>query len=132
MPLATTAEVAKGWRPLSTDQAADAETLIAAAEAWIRDPGRRPDILDSDPTGKRVVIEVVRAALAPPAEFAGHLEYSKTVGPWAKSGKIATPAGMLAFTESHAELLGISHRMPVCEIGDPCGYRTPPPDAVLP
>ncbi|MFD3748333.1 hypothetical protein [Nocardia sp. NPDC058633] len=108
MALITADDVVKGWLDLDTDQRADAELLIAAAEQWIRDPSRRPDISDDDPIGKRVVLEVVRAALGPPAEFAGHLAYVDRMGPWSTEGTLATPAGTLVFTAAHADLLGIS------------------------
>ncbi|MFE3196260.1 hypothetical protein ACFXHA_45195 [Nocardia sp. NPDC059240] len=133
MALATVDEIARGWRPLDTDERADAALLIAAAEAWIRDPDRRPDIAEGDPIAKRVVIEVVRAALAPPADFVGHTSYSDGMGPWAQSGTVPTPAGMLMFTAQHEGLLGISSQpMPRGEFGDPRGYRYPPSGAVLP
>ncbi|WP_280410693.1 hypothetical protein [Nocardia asiatica] len=108
MPLVTVDDVARGWLDLDTDQRADAELLIAAAEQWIRHPDRRPDVPEDDPIAKRVVLEVVRTALAPPAEFTGHTSYSDTMGPWAQSGTLATPAGTLVFTEAHAQLLGIT------------------------
>ena len=131
-PLAPT-DIARGWRTLTAEQQDDAATLIAAALAWMRDPGRRPDITDEDPIARRVVIEVVRTALAAPAEFAGHTSYSKTVGPWSKSGTVATPAGTLAFSEAHASMLGISLTgRAVGEFGDPLGYRYPPPEPVMP
>lgn len=106
MALATVDDVALGWLDLDAGQRGDAEQLIDAAEQWIRD--RRPDIADDDPVGKRVVIEVVRVALAPPPEFAGHLSYADRMGPWSAEGTLATPAGTLVFTAAHAELLGIS------------------------
>ncbi len=108
MALATVDEVARGWRPLDVDERADAGLLLAAAEAWIRDPSRRPDIADGDPIAKRVVLEVVRAALAPPADFVGHISYSDGMGPFAQSGTVPTPAGMLVFTNAHADMLGIA------------------------
>jgi len=108
MPLATADDITRGWLDLDDEQSEDAELLIAAAEQWIRDPARRPDIADDDPLGKRVVIEVVRAAIAPPAEFTGHTSYTDTMGPWTTAGTLATPAGTLVFTTGHAQLLGIA------------------------
>lgn len=132
MALATHADVALGWRTLTTAQQERATFLIAVAEAWIRDPSRRPDIVDGDPIAKHVVVEVVRTAMGPSAEFTGHTSYSKTVGPWAKSGSLAGPIGSLAFTDAQKELLGIaSEPVAVGEFGDPCGYRYPPPGSVL-
>ncbi|WP_280224938.1 hypothetical protein [Nocardia farcinica] len=106
MPLATATDVQRGWLELDADQRLDAEQLIAAAEQWIR--ARRPDMPDDDPLGKRVVIEVVRAALAPPAEFTGHTRYVDAMGPFRQEGELETPAGTLVFTAAHAQLLGIS------------------------
>lgn len=108
MPLATVVEVVRGWRDLDDDERADAEQLIEAAEAWIRDPARRPDIPEDDPIGKRVVIEVVRSAMSVSGEFYGHTSYTDTMGPWTQGGTLETPAGTLRFSESHAQLLGIS------------------------
>ncbi|MFI6368921.1 hypothetical protein ACIBG0_40120 [Nocardia sp. NPDC050630] len=133
MPLATADDVALGWRTLSTGERARAELLIAVAEAWIRDPSRRPDIANGDPTGKNVVVEVVRAAMAPPAEFTGHTAYSDTMGPWARSGTLATTAGTLQFLAVHEQMLGISSApTPTGDFGDPVGYRYPPPGLVMP
>ncbi len=108
MPLATADDIVRGWLDLDADQRADAELLIAAAVQWIRDPSRRPDIADNDPLGKRVVVEVVRAAMGPPAEFAGHTSYTDTMGPFTQAGTLATAAGTLVFTAAHAQLLGIT------------------------
>jgi hypothetical protein len=131
MALATAADVALGWRTLSTDEQARATFLISVAEAWIRDPARRPDIADADPIGKHVVVEVVRAAMAAPSEFTGHTAYSDTMGPWARSGTLATPAGVLQFLKVHEEMLGISDGpTPTGGFGDPVGYRYPPPGSV--
>ncbi|QIS00987.1 hypothetical protein F5X71_00370 [Nocardia brasiliensis] len=131
MPLATPADVALGWRTLTADEETRAELLIAVAEAWIRDPSRRPDIAEGDPTGKHVVVEVVRAAMAAPAEWTGHTSYSETMGPWARSGTLSTPAGVLQFLKVHGEMLGISDGpTAVGSFGDPCGYRYPPAGSV--
>lgn len=108
MPLATVEEITRGWLDLDDDQRLDAELLIAAAEQWIRHPARRPDLPNDDPGGKRVVIEAVRAALAPPPEFAGHTRYVDAMGPFRQEGELETPAGTLVFTAAHAQLLGIS------------------------
>lgn len=108
MPLATVDEIARGWRSLDDDEKANAEDLIAAAEAWIRDPGRRPDIADGDPLAKRVVVEVVRTAIGPEGDWHNHTSYTDTMGPLAQGGSLATPAGLLLFTATHAAMLGIS------------------------
>lgn len=133
MPLATHADVALGWRTLSADEQQRATKLIAVAEAWIKDPSRRPDITDGDVIAQNVVVEVVRTAMAVSADFAGHTAYSDTMGPWARSGTLATPAGTLHFTQAHEQMLGISSSpMPSGCFGDPVGYRYPPPGAVMP
>ncbi|MGW6699636.1 hypothetical protein [Nocardia sp. NPDC055049] len=131
MALATADDVALGWRTLTTEQQARATFLISVAEAWIRDPSRRPDIAEDDPTAKHVIVEVVRAAMGPDAKFTGHTGYSETMGPWARSGTLATPAGVLQFLKVHEEMLGISDEpTAVGEFGDPCGYRYPPAGSV--
>jgi hypothetical protein len=129
----TPAEIARGWRALTSDQQLDAQLLIDAVYAWIKDPSRRPDLSDDDPIGMRVVIEVVRAALGTRPEFANHTQYAKVIGPWQISGTLATPAGTLGFTRQQLDLLGISNTpLPSGEFGDPCGFRYPPPESVLP
>jgi hypothetical protein len=126
-------EVTRGWRTLTTEQQADAQLLIDAAVAWLRDPDRRPDIADDDPIAKRIVIEVVRSAMSAPAEFTNHTAYTDTMGPWSTSGTLATPAGTLMFSEAHERMLGISSDpLPRGDFGDPCDYRYPPAGAVLP
>ena len=133
MALITPTEIARGWRTLTVDQQADAQLLIDAVYAWIKDSTRRPDLTDDDPLGMRVVIEVVRAAIVPRPEFTNHTQYAKVIGPWQISGTLATPAGALGFTQQQLDLLGISTGpLPTGEFGDPCGYRYPPPESVLP
>ncbi|NEW27250.1 hypothetical protein [Nocardia cyriacigeorgica] len=133
MPLLIVDEVMRGWRSLTDEQQADAQLLIDAAVAWVRDPERRPDIADDDPVGKRVVLEVVRAALAAGPDFTNHVSYADTMGPWSTSGTLATPAGVLIFSEAHERMLGISSDpVPRGDFGDPCDYRYPPAGAVLP
>ncbi|WP_063017190.1 MULTISPECIES: hypothetical protein [Nocardia] len=132
MPLATADEVARGWRTFSDDERADANLLISAAEAWIRDPSRRPDIADGDPIAKRVVIEVVRVAMAP-GEWVGYSAFSEGMGPFPLSGTLVTGAGTLQFLASHERMLGISSEpMPGGSFGDPPGYRYPPAGSVFP
>lgn len=133
MAIVTPADITRGWLPLSEDQQADAQLLIDAAVAWLKDPSRRPDIADSDPIAKRILIEVVRSAMSVPAKFAGHTSYSDTMGPWSRSGTVPTPAGTLMFSDAQQDMLGINTRpTPIGGFGDPCGYRYPPPGAVLP
>lgn len=128
---ASVPDVMRGWLDLDEDRQADAATLIAAAEAWILE--RKPDIDAENPIAKRVVVEVVRAALAPPAEFTGHTSWSDAMGPWSQSGSVPTPAGTLHFTREQAAKLGITDDpMPVGNFGDPLGYRYPPPGSVMP
>jgi hypothetical protein len=132
--LVEVSEVQRGWRTLDTGEQADAQLLIDAAVAWIRDPTRCPDIADDNPIAKRVVIEVVRSAMSVPGEFHGHTSYTDTMGPWSQGGTLATPAGTLLFTAAHAAMLGIpSHPvMPTGDFGDPPEYRYPPSCPVMP
>ncbi|WP_306358846.1 MULTISPECIES: hypothetical protein [unclassified Nocardia] len=108
MTKVTPVEIARGWRELTPDQEADAQLLIDAAYGWITHPDRRPNLDYDDPMGMRAVVEVVRAALAPPPEFTGHVSYTDTMGPWSQSGTLVTPAGTLIFTPAHAQMLGIT------------------------
>lgn len=130
MPLATPADVALGWRDFDTGEEQRAALLIAAAEAWIRDPSRRPDVADGDPIAKVVVTEVVRVAMAP-GEWTGYSAFSEGMGPFPRSGTLVTGAGILAFTAQHERMLGISSEpMPTGSFGDPVGYRYPPAGSV--
>lgn len=130
MSLATHADVALGWRDLDSGEQDRATLLIAAAEAWIRDPSRRPDIVDGDPIAKVVVTEVVRVAMAP-GEWAGYSAFSEGMGPFPRSGTLVTGAGTLTFTAQHGRMLGISSEpMPNGSFGDPPGYRYPPAGSV--
>ncbi|MFC9769449.1 hypothetical protein [Rhodococcus jostii] len=102
---ATPTEVEAVWRPLSAEETANAALLLTAAAQWIRD--NTPDIADNDPAARFVSIDVVKSALLA-GPFTGHASYSKTIGPWSKSGTLINPAGALQFTDVHKELLGIS------------------------
>lgn len=133
MALVEVTDVMRGWRTLDADEQADAQLLIDAAIAWLRDPDRRPDIADEDPIAKRIVIEVVRSAMSVSSDFHGHTSYTDTMGPWTQAGTLATPVGTLMFTAAHERMLGISSQpQPRGEFGDPDGYRYPPSCPVLP
>ncbi|MFD7046331.1 hypothetical protein [Rhodococcus jostii] len=99
------ADIVSVWRPLSAQETANATLLLTAAAQWIRD--NAPNVANDDPAAKYVSIDVVKSALLA-GPFTGHASYSKTIGPWSKSGTLINPAGALQFTDVHKELLGIS------------------------
>lgn len=103
-------------RPLVESERPHVQLLLDAAARWIR--RRRPDIADDDPDARYVSIMVVRDAISA-GKFTGHLSYSKTVGPWAKSGTLVNPDGALRWTDEHKEMLGIpTSPMPRGRFGD--------------
>lgn len=102
---ATVDDINRGRPPFSDDDKADADALIAAAGEWIRE--RKPGIADDDPAAHIVVIQVVRTAMDT-RRYSGHTSYSKTVGGVTRSGTLANPGALLAFDDSHYQLLRIS------------------------
>jgi hypothetical protein len=99
-----TAAIESGWRTLTPTEKHWAEQLLDAAGSWIR--SQVPGIEQYDDNATFVSIDVVRGALAPGTQL-GMAAFSKTIGPWAKSGTLVNPSGHLTFTEFHKELLGI-------------------------
>ena len=82
-----------------------ASLLLQAASARIREmsPGASPD----SAVARLVAFEVVRSAMASGA-MAGHVSYSKGIGPWTKSGTLSNPEAALRFSDEHRRLLGVS------------------------
>lgn len=113
---ATAEDVQNGWRPPPGTEQADIVAKIAAASQWIRD--RKPDLADDHPQAQYVVVDVVRNALTN-AKYAGHTQYSRTVGGVTRSGTLVDPGGSLVITDFHKQLLGISlATMPQYHFGD--------------
>jgi len=100
-----TAAIEDGWRALSPTEKHWAEQLLDAAGLWIRK--KVEGVAEDDEAAQFVSIDVVRGALAPGTQL-GMLSFSKTIGPWSKSGTLVNPLGHLTFTDFHRELLGIS------------------------
>lgn len=96
------------FRPLSAAETSLATLLLNAAAVWIRDPSRRPGLDSSDPMAQLVTFDVVRQALAVPAQFAGYKSYEQMSDDRSEGGTFAGAADMLQFTEWHRELLGLS------------------------
>jgi len=82
-----------------------ATLLLQAASDRVR--GMAPHVPADSAVARLVVMEVVRAAMAPGA-MAGHVSYSKTIGPWSKSGTLSNPEAALRFSDEHRRLLGVS------------------------
>lgn len=102
---ATVDDVGAGWRALSEQDRINVRLLLDAAAMWIRN--RVPDIADDHPGARFVSIDVVRSAMEAGANR-GMSSFSKTIGPWSKSGTLINPSGALTFTVMHRELLGIA------------------------
>lgn len=101
---AETDDIESGWRSLSPTERHWAEQLLDAAGAWISIK-TDPATLDPD-MASFVSVDVVRGALAPGTQL-GMASFSKTIGPWSKSGTLVNPLGHLDFTKLHKELLGL-------------------------
>ena len=115
-PFVSVADFTAAWRPLSGSETVTAERLLADAARWIREHYRRhhgEPIPDDHPGAVSVSIDAVKTAMET-GKYAGHVSYSRTEGPRAKSGTLAAPGGALVFTDWHKQLLGIPTRvMPV-------------------
>lgn len=114
------------FRPLSTAEQNLANLLLTAAAVWIRDPSRRPDIDADDPMAKLVTFQVVRDALAVPAELVGHLAYERASDDRSEGGTLAAAGDLLDFTEWHRELLGLSGAAAPAPGGFDSGFPMPP------
>ena len=81
------------------------ELLLSAASQRIRDlaPGTPSD----SSVARLVALEVVRGAMAT-RDRVGHVSYTKTIGPWTKSGTLSNPDAALRFSDEHYRLLGVS------------------------
>ena len=96
------------FRPLTAAETNLATLLLNAASLWIRDPARCPGLDSNDPMAQLVTFDVVRQALAVPAQFAGYTSYEQMSDDRSEGGTFAALADLLAFTEWHRELLGLS------------------------
>lgn len=113
---ATPDDISTGWRTLTAAEEVDVVSKIAAVSQWIVD--KKPDLADGHPQAKYVVVDVVRAARTN-AKYAGHTQYSRTVGGVTRSGTLVDPGGSLVITDFHKQLLGISLAiMPQYHFGD--------------
>lgn len=97
--------VESGWRVLTSTEKHWAEQLLDAVGMWIR--GKVDDVDAKQDAAEFVSIDTVRGALAPGTQL-GMAAFSKTIGPWSKSGTLVNPLGHIAITKFHKELLGIS------------------------
>lgn len=113
------------FRPLSEAEQNLATLLLTAASAWIRDPSRLPDLDSDDPMAKLVVFQVVREALAVPAELVGHIAYERASDDRSEGGTLAAVGDLLQFTEWHRELLGLSGAAEPIATGFDSGFPMP-------
>ncbi|MDL9938687.1 Gp19/Gp15/Gp42 family protein [Gordonia sp. ABSL1-1] len=105
----TSVELADAWRPLSSAEAALADTLLASVGQQIRDRYQRvrnTPIADDDPTARSVSIDVVKTAMTTGA-YPGHLSYQRVEGPRSKTGTLASPGGSVVITDWHWRQLGL-------------------------
>jgi hypothetical protein len=114
------------FRPLSAQEQALANLLLTAAAAYIRNPTRCPNLDSSDPMGQLVSFQVVREAMAVPADLYGHLQYETGSDDRIESGTLAAAVDILYFTDWHRELLGISGAAGPAACGMHSGFPMPP------
>jgi hypothetical protein len=114
------------FRPLSTEEQALANLLLTAAAAYIRAPSRCPTLDSTDPMGQLVTFQVVREAMAVPADLYGHLQYETGSDDRIESGTLAAAVDILYFTDWHRELLGISGSAAAVSGGMHSGFPMPP------
>lgn len=107
IPFATTTDIENSWRNLSATEKVWAAQLLEAAARWIY---RNTTITDpGDGDAKLVSIAVVKGALIA-GEHAGHLSYSKALGPRSRSGTLTNPDAALVWADWMKEQLGIDIR----------------------
>lgn len=108
-PFATHADVEARWRPLSADEQAVADQLLADASDMIRERWSDVDArvtagsLTAE-TLRRIVSQMVKRAMLA-SEGEGLESRSQTAGPYAESVKYANPTGALYFTNADVLLL---------------------------
>jgi hypothetical protein len=95
-------------RALSVPERVLATLLCQAAANWIRDPSRLPDLPVSSSEAKLVTFDVVKAALARPAQYAGFTQVTRTTDDRTMGYTLEAAAELLEFTDRHREMLGLS------------------------
>lgn len=108
-------------RTLTARESALARLLCQAAANWIR--REAGDLPLSSTEAKLVTFDVVSAALARPAEYAGFREVTRTTDDRTLGYTLESAAALLEFTDRHRDQLGLSmSARPVVEV-DPIDPR---------
>lgn len=110
---ATSQDLADRWRPLTTEEAARADVLLADAAVRIRaacstvDERLAADPQELDPDiPKLVSVEMVRRAMLAPVDQAAMTQIQQTAGPFSQGGTFANPTGDLYLTKAEKQMLG--------------------------
>lgn len=112
-PFATSTELAAGWRPLSSDEQARADVLLARASRLVRTRRKGIDALiaaggmDADLVTD-VVCAMVKRVMQGPADLDGVASRSEAGGPFSQSVTFANPSGDLYLTKAEKVSLGIA------------------------
>ncbi len=118
-PFATAADLAAGWRTLSSDEESRATVLLARASRIIR--ARRPGIdaliaagdIDADLVGD-VACAMVKRAMQGPVNMDGVTQAQQTAGPFSQGVSFANPSGDLYLSKSDKADLGIGVQRAAC------------------
>lgn len=115
---ATAAELEASWRPLTADESARAEALLADASAVI---DAELGGAATDPLVASVVARsMARRAMASPGSQAGISAASMGAGDYTESWTYANPTGDLYLTGSERRMLGIGRpRAALWRMGGP-------------
>jgi len=108
-PFATAADLAAGWRPLSSGELARAATLLARASQMILDEDRRgvlASLTSPTPTLVRVTCDVVKRSMSVPVEAQAVTQLGITTGPFSEQRSFANPTGDLYLTKAERRQLG--------------------------
>lgn len=98
-------------RQLSDGEVVLAKMLLQAASKIIRDAceeGGLPLPPLNDPMAQLVSFQMVREALAVPAELAHFTNYQRSTDDRLEGGTLAAAGGLLDFTDNHRRMLGLS------------------------
>jgi hypothetical protein len=114
-PFATVADLESRWRPLSSQEAAQAEVLLADASAILRAQCPTIDQRITDGTLDPELPEMVTCSMVKRAMMAadmgdGVTTQQQTAGPFSASLSFANPMGNLYSTKAEKQLLGCGAR----------------------
>ena len=111
-PFAEVTDLSKGWRALTTQEAARAADLLEKASRQVR--AERPSVddriaagtLDPDLVGD-VVCDMVRRAIIVPVDQQPVTQFSEGTGPFSQSITYSNPDGNLYLSKNERRRLGL-------------------------